>query len=443
MKTSITYRDIWKIAYPIILGSVAQNLINVTDTAFLGRVGEVALGAGAIGGIFYISAIMLAWGFGIGTQIIVARRNGEKEYARIGKTLEHAFLFLMPLALILFTIMKGFSGNVLSNVIRSDEVCAATSEFIRFRIYGFFFASFNFLFRAFYVGIARTKVITFTTSVMAVVNIFFDYSLIFGHYGLPEMGIGGAALASVIAEGSATLFFFAYTLVSIPRGKYRLFHFQKLDLTLYFRVIKVSLPIMLQNFLSLGAWFVFFLFVEKLGEKPLAISNIIRSFYMVLMIPMWGFASATNTLVSTLIGEGKPEEVWPLTFKIVRLCFFMVLSVVVIGFLFPEPALRIYTNDRGLIADSMPVLYVINLAALMLSVTFVLFNAVSGTGKTQVSFFIEFATIVVYLAATYLLAEVLKSNVAVVWIVEWIYALMLGSISYLYLRYGRWRVARI
>ena len=65
LKTSVTYREIWLIAYPIIIGSVAQNILNITDTAFLGRVGQVALGAGAIGGIFYVHlffvSILLAY----------------------------------------------------------------------------------------------------------------------------------------------------------------------------------------------------------------------------------------------------------------------------------------------------------------------------------------------------------------------------------------------
>ena len=94
MRTSVKYSEIWKIAYPIILGSLAQNILNVTDTAFLGRVGEVALGASAIGGIFYLVIVMLSWGFGIGTQIIIGRRNGEGKFQDIGATLEHAFFFL-------------------------------------------------------------------------------------------------------------------------------------------------------------------------------------------------------------------------------------------------------------------------------------------------------------------------------------------------------------
>ena len=73
MKTVITNKTVWNIAYPIILGSLAQTLITLTDTAFLGRVSEIALGASAMAGIYYYVFSTLAWGFSIGIQIIVAR----------------------------------------------------------------------------------------------------------------------------------------------------------------------------------------------------------------------------------------------------------------------------------------------------------------------------------------------------------------------------------
>jgi Na+-driven multidrug efflux pump len=75
----------------------------------------------------------------------------------------------------------------------------------------------------------------------------------------------------------------------------------------------------------------------------------------------------------------------------------------------------------------------------MLAAGFILFNAVSGTGKTQVSFFIEIITIIVYLAVTYILAEVLRSSIAVVWTVEFIYGVFLAVFSWLYLRFGQWK----
>jgi len=71
-------KEIFQVTYPIFLTLIAQNIINVTDTAFLGRVGEVALGASAIGGVFYIAVYMVGFGFSQGAQILIGRRNGEK-----------------------------------------------------------------------------------------------------------------------------------------------------------------------------------------------------------------------------------------------------------------------------------------------------------------------------------------------------------------------------
>lgn len=442
-KTNVTYNEIWKIAYPIILGSIAQNLLNVTDTAFLGRVGEIELGAAAIGGIYYFVIIMLGWGFGVGTQIIVARRNGETTYSEIGRTIDHGLYFLLPLAIVMFILMKFLSGGILGVIVQSADIRAATGEYINVRSYGVFFAFINILFRAFYVGIGRTQVITFTTTIMAIVNILLDYVLIFGHAGFPEMGIAGAALASVIAEITATLFFILYTRFFFTTKPYALFHFSKFDLRLYLRIIRVSIPMMGQNFLSLGAWLTFFLLVEKMGERELAISNIIRSFYMVIMIPMWGFASATNTLVSFLIGGKREHEVISLVYKIMMLCLAGVGFMVILGTLLPAYAIRIYTNDPALVESALPLVYVINAAALLLSTAFILFNAVSGTGKTNISFRIEVVVVILYLTYTWFIVMVLKSNIIVVWISECFYAFLLALFSYLYLRYGKWRESKV
>jgi putative MATE family efflux protein len=443
LKTRITYREIWLIAYPIIIGSVAQNLLNITDTAFLGRVGPVALGAGAIGGVFYLVAAMLAWGFGIGTQIIIARRRGEQAYHEIGRTFQHGFYFQLPLALFLFSLMQFFSGDLMRMIIKSDEIFHFTQEFIKYRSYGIFFASINMLFNGFYIGIARTKVITWATLLMAAVNIVLDYGLIFGNLGLPEMGIGGAGLATAIAELSGTVFFIAFTLLKTDGKKYDLFRLAKFDEVLYKKLIKLGSPVMLQNFFSMASWLAFFLFIEKLGESALAVSNIIRSFYVILMIPMWGFGSATNTLVSSLIGSGRKQEIMPLVMKIIRLCTLGVLFIVTLGSIFPEIALKIYTNDPVLIALSLPALYTVNVAAILLAVAFIFFSAVSGTGKTQVSFFIEMTVLFFYLIMAFLLTEILKEKVYVVWMSEYIYSLLLGGISYIYLKSGKWQAARI
>jgi Na+-driven multidrug efflux pump len=75
-----TNKQIWNVSSPIFLSLLAQTIIGVTDTAFLGRVGEVELGASAMGSLFYICVFTIAFGFSTGSQIIIARRNGEGNF---------------------------------------------------------------------------------------------------------------------------------------------------------------------------------------------------------------------------------------------------------------------------------------------------------------------------------------------------------------------------
>lgn len=84
MTTKYTYKEIWLIAYPILISLIMEQLIGMTDTAFLGRVGEIELGASAIAGVYYLAIFMMAFGFSIGAQILIARRNGEQQYRTIG-----------------------------------------------------------------------------------------------------------------------------------------------------------------------------------------------------------------------------------------------------------------------------------------------------------------------------------------------------------------------
>ncbi|HPN21754.1 MAG TPA: MATE family efflux transporter [Tenuifilaceae bacterium] len=211
MLSKISTRQIWGVAYPIILGSIAQNILNVTDTAFLGRLGEVALGGGVIGGLFYHVLLMIGWGTGVGGQIIIARRYGEGAHRTIGRVVEHLFYFLSVISVLLIILVKFNSGHFLGLVVDSPAINGAGKEFVDYRIFGLLFAFVNYSFNSFYVGITKTKVITATTSIMVVVNIVLDYALIFGHWGFPEMGIAGAALASVIAEATSCVVFVLHT----------------------------------------------------------------------------------------------------------------------------------------------------------------------------------------------------------------------------------------
>jgi putative MATE family efflux protein len=434
-----SYKHIWKIAYPIIFSLLAQNVINVIDTAFMGRVGEVELGAAAIAGIFYIVLYMIGFGFSSGAQILMARRNGEGKVREVGKIMDHSIYVMLALGIFLFLVIKFFSPAMLKPFIASDDIYNASVIYLQYRIWGVFFAFFNVLSRAFFVAVTKTRLLTISALIMAGVNVLFDYVLIFGHWGFPEMGIGGAALASVIAEGCSAVFFLIFIFKMRDRHNYQVFKFPEMNFGIIRKTFDVSVFVMLQYFFSLSAWFIFFMIIEKMGERSLAISNIVRSLYMVLMIPVWAFSVTTNTLVSNTIGKGHPELVIPIIRKITWFTLFSVIVVVVPLAFIPGLLLSVYTPDALLIADSIPSIYVIFGATIIFALAQNMFSGVSGTGNTRDALLIEIFTLVIYLIFTWFVAIKMQQPITVVWFCEYVYFSGLGIFSYLYLKSRRWQ----
>ncbi len=443
MTSTVSYKYIWKVSFPIIIGLIAQNIMVAIDTAFLGRVGVVALGAGALGGLFYLAVVMLGIGFGTGTQILIGRRNGEKQFGQIGKLTDHAIYFLLALATALFLVIFFLAPALLQFFIRSKEVFDGTLQFLRFRAWGIFFAFINITFTSFYVGTVRTRILTYSTIITAITNAVLDYFLIFGKGGFPEMGIAGAALASSISEFVTSLFFIVRTYYFEDTAKFNLFRFSRFEKSTMNRMLKLSIPIMLQNFLSFAGWFIFFMVIEHLGEHALAVSNICRSIYMLLMIPIWGLCSACNTLVSNLMGEGRINEVIPMIKKIVIISFTCTLIIITGNLILPRYVISIYTEDVNLIADCIRVLDVILLALVFFSVAMVMLFGVSGTGNTRITFNFEMFSISLYILTAYLLAVVYKLPVFYVWFVECEYFFVMGIFCFIYLRSGRWKHIKI
>ncbi|WP_304212965.1 MATE family efflux transporter [Phocaeicola plebeius] len=419
-----TNKEIWRVTYPIFLGLLAQNVINVTDTAFLGRVGEVALGAAAMGGLLYICVYTIAFGFSVGSQILIARRNGEGNYRAVGPVMWQGTAFSFGMAVCLLILMYFSAAPLIRLLITSDSIYGATYEFFTWRIWGFLFAFVNVMFRGLYIGITRTKVLTMNAVVMALVNVILDYALVFGELGLPEMGVRGAALASVIAEASSLLFFLLYTYYKVDLKKYGLNRFGQFDLSMVLRILRISCFTMVQYFLAMAIWFVFFMALERLGQRQLAVANIVRSVYVVLLIPVQALSTTANTLVSNLIGAGGSSGVVTLLHKISRMSFLIMVVCVGLCVAFPGSILSVYTNEEALLAN-------------------VYFNGISGTGNTQAALVLEVFVQVFYALYIIVVGMVIQAPVDVCFTTEVIYyVLMLGS-SLIYLKKAKWQNKKI
>ena len=419
-------KEIWRISLPILVSLFVQNLINITDTAFMGRVGQVELGASALAGVLYLAFYMVTFGFSTGAQILMARRNGEAKYGTLGPIMGQGILFLEIFSIILIFASLIGTPQMLKGLISSTAVCQAGEDYMQYRIFGLLFTSIGVMFRAFFVAVTRTKVLMINAVIMTVANVVFNYIFVFGHFGAPEMGIAGAALGSVLAEATAALH-----------------RFRSGGFGLIREILNVSVWSMILYFLTIGTWFLFFVAVEHLGELPLAISNIIRSTSTLLFMPVNAFGATACTLVSNAMGARRADDVIPIMRRIVKMCYAIVLPLIALLCLAPHWILLIYTNDSSLIAECTHSVYVMSSFYLIALPGNILFQSVSGTGDTRTAFLIEMTTIVFYTLAIYWIIVTLQVDIAFCWTVEYVYWGFKLFLSFLFFKKTNWKVKKI
>ena len=441
--STYSYRNIWKVAYPILISLVMEQMIGLTDTAFLGRVGEVELGASAIAIVYYMVLFMIGFGFSIGAQIIIGRRNGEGNFRDTGKVFWQGLYFVLGLSGLLIGLSELFSPWLMKLMVASDAIYEASLSYVRWRLPGMVFAFATAMFRAFYVGTTQTKTLTLNSIVMVSSNVLFNWILIFGHFGLPALGITGAAIGSSLAELVSLIFFIIYTKVRCDRPKYGLDKPARLDWAELRGMMPVCTWTMVQHTISVSTWFIFFLYIEHLGERALAISNIARGASGIIWVVLQAFSSTCSTLVSNIIGEGHQDKVMSLIRRILKLSY-GVVSVMILAFcLFPQAVARIYTDIPAVIAASAPALIVMSTSYLFNVGGQVFFLAVSGTGSTRTAFKLELIALAVYMVYCTVIVEWLRLDVAICWTAEYVYAGVLFLCSWLYMRSGRWKNRQI
>ena len=438
--TSISYRTILKQVVPVSLALFLPQVSFFTNTAFLGHLGERELGVNGVAGIFFLLLQLIGYGFasGLGTQL--ARRQGEGNAAGLGRILAHGAVLALLLAGTLLLLAHFIAPLIFKEGMHDpqDEILAA--RFLALRQWGLVPLLLDEVLQAFCIATNRSKALVVSAAVMVSVNVLLDWLLIYGIGPFPEMGLQGAAAASVIAEiaGAVTLLgIFLYT--GQARKHHITFAAFKLNAQLAWGTLKVASPLMLQYAFSVGGWVTFFLFVEHMGVRALAASQVLRSVFGLMGLSTWAFAAVTSAMVSTLIGERRVDEVPALIRKTATLS--VGLTALVAGglLLFGPQFLGLYSNNPDFIVYALPSLRVIAVASILMSLSTVVFNGVIGTGNTRVNLAIEITGVSLYLVYCWNITERLHAPLHWAWSSEFVYwgtILLLGG---LYLRSGKWR----
>jgi Na+-driven multidrug efflux pump len=171
----------------------------------------------------------------------------------------------------------------------------------------------------------------------------------------------------------------------------------------------------------------------------MAVSNTIRNIFGFFGVFVWALSSATNSMVSNVIGQGKKDEVAPLIKKIMKISVGISLVICLLLNLFPHSYLSIYGLDEAFIQAGIPVMRLIAFAMVLMSFANIWFNAVTGTGNSSVTFLIELSAIFVYCIYVYLALEIYQLSIFWGWMSEVLYWTILFVGSYWYIKSNRWR----
>lgn len=425
------------------VSSLFNNFISLIGVAFMGRVGETELAASGIAALIYITITMIPYGLSVGFQILIARRAGENNPQAIGKVFNNNLMFLMGVSVLLYLFLQFAIPYLLKPLFTSPEVYAAGMTYLKYRTPEIFFAVFAFTLLGFYTSIGDNRIITWSALLMLVVNVFFNYNLVFGEMGFPKMGIAGAGLASLISSTAACGLNFFYLYFSKYRKQFGLFKFRNFEWESVTSGLKLSGPIVLQHLLSTGTWVIFFLMIEKMGEQSLAASNVAKEVYMILGVTTWGIANATNSLVSNLLGQNRHNELFELIKKVVIVALAFSVGFFTFIQIYPQAFIRIFTNDDAIVQLAMNPVRITGACLLMMAVASVLFRAVTGTGATKYSLLLELIVLVVYMIYIIIIIKVLHVNLTIAWTSELVYWLVLAWLCWAYLKSGRWKKFKV
>jgi putative MATE family efflux protein len=413
----------------------------LTNSIFLGQLSSEALGNAGITGVFYLIFAVAGNGMNNALQTVFSRNAGSGNSEAFKTILAQGIRISLQFAAlcILFT---WFIAPFIMRQVADPVSYPMEMSFLKIRIFGL---PFLFLFQmgnAFLVASLNSKWLMIGFVFEAVVNIFFDYLLIFGHWGFPQMGFNGAAVASVLAEITGMLVVLLVLVYTGLRKKYQLLNNFKFNKVFNKEILRVSVPLVLQYVISVTTWLIFFLLIESKGIMAKAISNVMRNVFGLAGVFVWAFASTTSSMVSNLMGQQREDRVIELikriTYWSIGLCAFMCGMLN----LFPELFFRLFGQSENFVAAGIPVIRMVSLGLLFMSIANIWLNGVTGTGRTKINLLIEIVAITLYLLYTWYFMKINYVSLAMAWSNEFIYWSSIFLMAAFYLYSGKWKTKR-
>lgn len=327
---------------PLVGGHLAQVAIGVTDTVMLGWYGVEALAAVTLGATYFFTLLIFGSGFAWAVMPLVATFHAEgddvsvRRATRMGLWLSVGFsAFALPLMI--------WSEPILLALGQTDAVAAEAARYLRVAGWGFIPAILLMVFKSYLGGLERTQAVLWIMLLSAVVNGVANYALIFGHWGAPELGVQGAAIASVLTQTVALGGVIAYVRIVLPHHAL----FQRLwraDSQMLARVFRLGWPIGLTGLSESGLFAGSALMMGWLGTVPLAAHGIAVQLASITFMMHLGLSNAATIRAGNAYGRRDPWHMERGALVVTLLSLGFALITVLAFVIWPEPLILIFMS---------------------------------------------------------------------------------------------------
>lgn len=440
------YRELLVVAYPLMISMGSFTLMQFVDRMFLAWHSPISIQAAVPAGILHFTFVCGFMALAGYSNMFVAQFVGAGNASGCSRaTAQSVWLALLSWPIMLALIPAG--QWVLRNSGHEPAVLAEELIYFNVLMYGSVATPLGAAISGFFTGRSRTLITMGATIAANVVNFVLDYMLIFGHWGAPEMGIRGAAWASVISAFVMPAILFV---IYFSPATDRLFSTRRMfrwDGALFLRLIRFGTPSGVHLALDVASFAIFVMLTGRMGAVALAASNIALSINMLTFLPMIGIGIAASTVVGQYQGRNQSHYAERASWTAFKIGIYYMGGIGITYVLFPAFYLSFFTEAGGAelsLADIYPVgrwlMVIMAVWGLVDSANLVLSGALKGAGDTRFVMWFSFAMAWgVLVPGQVVLVFGMDQGVIVSWLWTAFYILLM-SIGFVWrFRTGRWK----
>ena len=385
--TSVDYTEapmrhaIVLLAVPMVLEMVMESVFAVVDIFFVSKLGPERVAVVGLTESMMTLVYTAAMGLSIGVTAMIARRAGEKDQDAAGHTAAQAVLLGAGIAIVLGVVGSLSAPWLLSVMGAGSDVVEIGSGYTRIMLAGNITVLLLFMNNAAFRGVGDAVIAMRMLWLANTINIALDPTLIFGWGPFPEMGVRGAATATVIGRGTAVCLQLAILIRGGGRLNVQLRHW-RLDLPLIWRLVRLSGAATFQTFIGMASWIGLVRIIAIFGSAALAGYTIAIRIVLFALLPAWGMSNAAATMVGQALGAEKPDRAEKSVWIACRLNLVFLGSVGILFMVFAGPIIRVFSSDPETVINGILALRTVSAGFFFYAYGMVLINSFNGAGDT-------------------------------------------------------------